>query len=141
MVSNMSTSSSFLLADVDQELANCRYVERLEMGGLDIHIINLIVMGEAWVTSQDIATLVSDWQRKGYSCSHAGQEEGGAGHHDGQQLHTPRPGSEVGGGGGEGCVQGGGPVDALQVGECPWDPEPVHGDHGQAEDAAVTSAV
>ena len=58
----MSTSSSFLLADVDQDLANCRYVERLEMGGLDIHIINLIVMGEAWVTSQDIATLVSDWQ-------------------------------------------------------------------------------
>jgi hypothetical protein len=60
MVSNMSTSSSSLLAAVDQELANCRYVERLDMGGVDIHIINL--MGEAWVTSLDIATLVSDWQ-------------------------------------------------------------------------------
>ena len=79
--------------------------------------------------------------RKGYSCSHAGHEEGEAGHHDGQQLHTPIPGAEDGGGGIEWCVQGGGPVDALQVGECPWDPEPVHGDHGQAEDAAVTSAV
>ena len=43
--------------------------------------------------------------------------------------------------GGEGGVCRGAPVDALQVGECPWDPEPVHGDHGQAEDAAVTSAV
>ena len=73
--------------------------------------------------------------RKGYSCSHAGQVESGAEHHVGQQLHTPRPGADGGGGGGEGCVQGGGPVDALQVGECPWDPEFVHGDHqGQAED-------
>merc|ERR1719318_717459 len=62
LVSNMSTSSSSLLAAVDQELANCRYVQRLDMGGVDIHIINL--MGEAWVTSQDIATLVSDWQRR-----------------------------------------------------------------------------
>ena len=45
-----------LLAAVDQdEVANCRYVERL-----DLHIVNLL--GEAWVTSQDIATLVSDWQ-------------------------------------------------------------------------------
>merc|ERR1719318_1235433 len=54
LVSNMSTSSSSLLAAVDQELANCRYVQRLDMGGVDIHIINL--MGEAWVTS--------DWQRR-----------------------------------------------------------------------------
>ena len=30
-------------------------VERLDMGGVDIHIIN--PMGEAWVTSLDIATL------------------------------------------------------------------------------------
>ena len=68
--------------------------------------------------------------RKGYSCSHAVKEGGGAGHHDGQQLHAPRPGAEDGRGGGEGCVQGGGPVDALQVGECPcpWYPEPVYGD-------------
>jgi hypothetical protein len=51
MVSNMSTSSSSLLAAVDQELANCRYMERLDMGGVDIHIIN--PMGEAWVTSQE----------------------------------------------------------------------------------------
>jgi hypothetical protein len=35
-------------------------VERLDIGGVDIHIINL--MGEAWVKSQDKATLVSDWQ-------------------------------------------------------------------------------
>ena len=55
MVSNMSTLSSSLLAAVDQEVANCRYVERLDMGGVDIHIIN--PMGEAWVTSLDIATL------------------------------------------------------------------------------------
>ena len=60
MVSNMSPMSSSLLATVDQELANCRYVERLEMGGVDIHIINLT--GEAWGTSQDIAILVNDWQ-------------------------------------------------------------------------------
>jgi hypothetical protein len=40
---------------VDQEVANCKYVERLGMGGVDIHIIN--PMGEAWVTSLDIATL------------------------------------------------------------------------------------
>ena len=53
--------------------------------------------------------------RKGYSCSNAGQVESGAEHHIGQQLHTPRPGADGGGGGGEGCVQGGGPVDALQV--------------------------
>ena len=30
------------------------------MERLDLHIVNLL--GEAWVTSQDIATLVSDWQ-------------------------------------------------------------------------------
>ena len=44
MVSNMSMSSSSLLAAVDQELANCRYVARLDMGGADndIHIINLM---------------------------------------------------------------------------------------------------
>ena len=35
---------------------------------------------------------------------------------------------------GEGCVQGGGPVDALQAGEYPWDPEPALGDQGQEED-------
>ena len=54
MVSNMSMSSSSLLAAVDQELANCRYVARLDMGGADIHIINLMA-GEALVTitSQD----------------------------------------------------------------------------------------
>ena len=51
MVSNMSMSTSSLLAAVDQELANCRYMERLDMGGVDIHIIN--PMGEAWVTSQE----------------------------------------------------------------------------------------
>ena len=56
MVSNMSTISSSLLAAVDQEVANFRYVERLDMGGVDIHIINL--MGEAWFTSQDKATVV-----------------------------------------------------------------------------------
>ena len=32
-------------------VSNCRYVERLDMGGVDIHIIN--PMGEAWVTSLD----------------------------------------------------------------------------------------
>ena len=54
MVSNMSMSSSSLLAAVDQELANCRYVARLDMGGADNHIINLMA-GEALVTitSQD----------------------------------------------------------------------------------------
>ena len=54
MVSNMSMSSSSLLAAVDQELANRRYVARLDMGGADIHIINLMA-GEALVTitSQD----------------------------------------------------------------------------------------
>ena len=49
MVSNMSTSSSSLLAAIDQELVNCRYVDMVEV---DIHIINL--MGEAWVTSQQL---------------------------------------------------------------------------------------
>jgi hypothetical protein len=54
MVSNMSMSTSSLLAAVDQELANCRYVARLDMGGADNHIINLMA-GEALVTitSQD----------------------------------------------------------------------------------------
>ena len=46
MVSNMSTISSSLLAAVDQGVSNCRYVERLDMGRVDIHMINL--MGEAW---------------------------------------------------------------------------------------------
>ena len=54
MVSNMSMSTSSLLAAVDQELANCRYEVRPDMGGADIHIINLMA-GEALVTitSQD----------------------------------------------------------------------------------------
>jgi hypothetical protein len=41
MVFNMSTLHE-LLAAIDQELANCRYVERLDMSGVDIHIINLM---------------------------------------------------------------------------------------------------
>ena len=54
------SSSSSLLAAVDQELDNCRYVQKLDMEGAEIHIVNL--MGEAWVSSQDISTLVGDWQ-------------------------------------------------------------------------------
>jgi hypothetical protein len=50
--------------------------------------------------------------RKGYSCSHAGQEEGGAGHHDGQLPHTPRPGAEDGGGGVKGVSRD---VDQLML--------------------------
>ena len=41
MVFIMSTLHE-LLAAIDQELANCRYVERLDMSGVDIHIINLM---------------------------------------------------------------------------------------------------
>ena len=55
MMSSMSTSTSSLVAAVDHEVANCKYMERVDMGGVDIHIINLI--GEAWVTNQGIATL------------------------------------------------------------------------------------
>jgi hypothetical protein len=60
----------------------------------------------------------------------AGQEEGGARHHDGQLLHEPDLVQRMVG---EGCVQGSGPVDALQAGEYPWDPEPVLGDQGLEE--------
>jgi hypothetical protein len=42
MVFNKSTISSSLLAAGDQEPANCTYVLRLDMGGVDIHIINLM---------------------------------------------------------------------------------------------------
>ena len=49
------------------------------------------LLGEAWVTSQDIATLVSDWQGRDIHAPNAGQEEGGAEQHDGQQLHPPSP--------------------------------------------------
>ena len=38
----VSTISSSLLAAGDQEPANCTYVQRLDMGGVDIHIINLM---------------------------------------------------------------------------------------------------
>ena len=55
-----SSSSSSLLAAVDKELAACRYVQKVDMGGVVVHILNL--MGEAWVTSQEISILVGDWQ-------------------------------------------------------------------------------
>jgi len=56
----LSSSCSSLLAAVDEELSSCRYVQKLEMGEEVIHVINHA--GEAWVTSQDISTLVVDWQ-------------------------------------------------------------------------------
>ena len=118
MVSNMATISSSMLAAVDQEVANCRY-ERGEAGhGLGGHPHYQPDGGLGCESGHSNSS--QKLPRKGYSCSHASQEGGGAG----QQLHAPRPGVEEGVEG-VSTVQGGEPVDALQVGECPWYPEPV----------------
>jgi len=56
----MSSRSSSLLAAVDEELAACKYVQKLVIGSIVVNVINLV--GEAWVTSHEISSLVEDWQ-------------------------------------------------------------------------------
>ena len=101
--------------------------QRLDMGWVNIYIINL--MGEAW--SKDIASLVREWQGRDIAPMMARKNVELDTTMISRVTHPDLVQRMVEDGV---MIQWGGSVISLQVGECPWDPEPVHADEGQEDD-------
>ena len=95
--------------------------QRLDMGWVNIYIINL--MGEAW--SKDIASLVREWQGRDIAPMMARKNVELDTTMISRVTHPDLVQRMVEDGV---MIQWGGSVISLQVGECPWDPEPVYSD-------------